>query len=94
MVHEDEVRRPDVAEVHAEGVHPEAVLALGVAGGDVAGHALVEPEPGEQPEAGGEALLAVLALLLDGGERRREGHLQLGHGTDLRDLRRRIAFRP
>ena len=46
------------------------VEPLGVAGGDVAGDALVEAELAEQPEAGGEALLAVQALLLDGVELR------------------------
>ena len=53
-------------EAHPERVHPEVVEALGVAGGDVAGDALVEAEPPEEAEAGGEPLLAVQALLLDG----------------------------
>ena len=55
-----------MAEAHAERVHPEVVEPLGVAGGDVAGDALLEAELAEEPEAGGEALLAVQALLLDG----------------------------
>ena len=66
VVHEDEVGHPDVAEVHAERVDPEVVEVLGVAGGDVAGDALVEPEAGEEPERGGQALLAVQALVVDG----------------------------
>ena len=41
-------------------------VLLRVPGGDVAGHALVEPVAGEDPERGGEALLAVAALVLDG----------------------------
>ena len=65
VVHEDEVGHPDVAEVHAERVDPEVVGELGVPGGDVAGHALVEPEAGEEPERGRQALLAVQALVLD-----------------------------
>ncbi len=65
-VHEDEVRHRDVTEGHAERVHPEVVEALGVARGDVPGDALLEPELGEETETGGEALLAVLALLLGG----------------------------
>ena len=68
VVHEDEVGRPDEPEGHAEGVHPEAVGALGVAGGEVAGHALVEAEAVEQPEGGGHALLDVRALLVGRGE--------------------------
>ena len=55
---------------------------LGVAGGDVAGDALVEAELAEQPERGGQPLLAVQALLLDGVELRQVGHaleLDVGH---------------
>ena len=43
----------------AERVHPEVVEQLRVPRGDVAGHALVEPELPEQAERGGQALLAV-----------------------------------
>ena len=63
----------------AERVDPEVVGVLRVAGGDVAGHALVEAEPAEEPERGGEALLAVQALVLDRrAAREREG---LGGGV-------------
>ena len=48
VVHEDEVGGPDVAEVHAERVHPEVVGQLGVAGRDVAGDALVEADRAAQ----------------------------------------------
>src|SRR5947209_231821 len=81
VVHEAEVGYPDVCEVHAEGVDPEMVGQLGVAGGDVAGDALVEPELGEQPEPGRETLLAVQALLFDRRERRGLARLQLGHDS-------------
>ena len=50
VVDQDQVGDPDVAEVHAERVDPEVVEVLGVAGRDVAGDALVEAEPAEQPE--------------------------------------------
>ena len=50
VVDEEQVGHPDVAEVHAERVDPEVVEQLGVAGGDVAGDALVEPELAEQAE--------------------------------------------
>jgi hypothetical protein len=59
----DEVGDRDVAEVHGEGVDPEGLGVLGVPGGDVAGHALLEAEQGEEPQGGGQALLAVEALL-------------------------------
>ena len=68
---EDQVRDPDVAEAHAEGVHPEVVGQFGVARRDVPGHALGEPEATEEPQRAGQLLLAVQALLLHGGERRR-----------------------
>ena len=41
-------RHPDLAEVHAERVDPEVVGPLRVAGGDVPGDALVEPEVGRR----------------------------------------------
>ena len=58
---------------------------LGVARGDVAGDALVEPELAEQAERRGEALLAVQALLLDGVELREEGEVgkRCGHAEIL-----------
>ena len=65
VVHEDEVLHPDLLEVHAERVDPEVVEPLGVPGGDVAGDPFVEPELAEQAERGGEALLAVPALVVD-----------------------------
>ena len=64
IVHEDEVLDPDVLEVHPQRVHPEMVEAFGIACGDVSGDALVEPETTEQPKRGGEALLAMPALVL------------------------------
>ena len=53
--------------MHAERVDPEVVGQLGVAGGDVPGDALVEAERAEQPERGGQPLLAVQALVVDRG---------------------------
>ena len=71
VVHEDEVGHADLPEVHAERVHPEVIGALGIAGGDVAGHAFVEAEAREQPEGAGEALLAMQAFFSLGAEGRR-----------------------
>ena len=88
-VDEEQVGHADVAERHPERVHPEVVEPLGVTGGDVTGDALLEPELAEDAEAGGEALLAVLALLLDGVVLREVPALvadggrlgQVGHGV-------------
>ena len=66
----DEVGDPDVAEVHPERIDPEGVGELRIAGGDVAGHALAEAAGREDPEASGEALLAVLPFLGKAGEGR------------------------
>ena len=63
---EQQVADPDVAEVHAERIDPEVVGQLGVAGGDVAGHALVEAESAEESEGRGEVLLSVQPFLFDG----------------------------
>src|ERR1700694_2455578 len=68
MVDTDEVAGLDVSEVHAEGVHPEAVCELRIARRDVAGHTLVEPIEGEESQRGGKALLAVGPLLVQRGE--------------------------
>ncbi|MNT73672.1 hypothetical protein D3C72_2124050 [compost metagenome] len=48
----------------------------------MAGHAFVEAEFGEQPEGGGQALLAVQALLAHGGELRRARQVAVA-GLDL-----------
>ena len=70
IVHQDEVFDPNLLEVHAERIHPEVVEQFRIAGGDVTGHALVEPEMTEETEGGREALLAVPALVLDARELR------------------------
>lgn len=70
IVHEQQVLHPDLLEVHAQRVDPEVVEQLGVPGGDVTGHALVETEVPEQAERGGEPLLAVATVVLDVVEHR------------------------
>ena len=75
VVDQDEVLDPDELEAHPEWIDPEVVGALGIPDGDVTGQPLVEAELSEQPEGGGEALLAMPALVLDvveGGEPWRE----------------------
>jgi hypothetical protein len=65
VVHQDEVFDANELEAHPEWVHPEVVGALRIPHGDVTGQPLVEPELPEQPEGGGETLLAMPALVLD-----------------------------
>jgi hypothetical protein len=71
VIDQDQVRRLDFAERHAEGIHPETLRAFRVPHRDVTCHALGEAELAEEPEPGGELLLAVFALRLDRAEDRR-----------------------
>ena len=80
VVDEDQIGDPDPGEVDAERVDPEVVEAFGVACGDVAGDPLVETAAREQPECGGETLLAVQPLLFGRCERPLTERLDVGHG--------------
>ena len=82
MVATDQVGDADLAEMHAERVDPEGIGELRIARGDMACHALVETELREQPERGGQTLLAVQALFAGAGEHRR-GHHVPGVGRGL-----------
>ena len=82
VVDQDQVADPHVAEADAERVDPEVVGELGIAHRDVAGDALAESEPAEDPQRAGELVLAVVALLLDGGERRRNGQRRPAFGVN------------
>src|SRR3954470_16900055 len=79
MVDPDQVRLADMRERHTERVDPERVRLDRVTRGDMTGDALLKAELREQPEAGGEALLAVQALLLGGVERRQRREPLLSH---------------
>ena len=70
VVDQDEVLHPDEFEAHPERIDPEVVGPLRIPCRDVSGEPLVESELSEQPEGGGETLLAVPALVLDVVERR------------------------
>src|SRR5471030_2145990 len=74
VVDQNQIGDTDVSEINAERIDPKAIGLLGVAGGDVAGHSLIESVTGKQTEGRGEAFLAVAALLGKGGEgaRRRQ----------------------
>src|ERR1700726_1485186 len=42
MVHQNQIRRADLAEVHPERVHPEMVQSFRIAGRDVTGYSFIE----------------------------------------------------
>jgi len=62
MIYENQIGSANLAEVHAEGVHPEVIEPLGIAGGDVAGDAFIKAVAREEAKSGSEALFAVAAL--------------------------------
>src|SRR2546425_737610 len=62
MIYQNQIGDANLAEVHAERVHPEMIEPLRIAGGDMAGDAFVKTEAGEQTKRGGEPLHAVTAL--------------------------------
>src|SRR5476649_2823732 len=74
MIDQNQVGDTDVSEINAERIDPKTIGLFGVAGGDVAGHSLIESVTGKQAEGRGEVFLAVAALLGKGGEgaRRRQ----------------------
>lgn len=76
-VDEEQVADGDVTEVEAERVDPEAVLADGIAIGEVARDAFVEAKHAEYSEGGCEAFLATLSLLLEGVVGRQLGYREL-----------------
>src|SRR6478609_10340084 len=84
VVHEDQVAHPDLLEVHGKRIDPEVVEPLRVASRDVTGDAFVETKCSEQAKRGGEALLAVAALVGRIVELRKRGELPLrGHQGSL-----------
>jgi hypothetical protein len=83
---EDEVSHAHVSERLSERVDPEVVGQFGVPGGDVPRDAFLVAEMGEQAERRRQALFAVEALLLDGGERRRRRDAQICHELDSNPL--------
>jgi hypothetical protein len=70
LIDTDEVGGFDLAETHAERIDPERVGELRVARRDVACDPFAEAERGEDAEAAGKALLAVLPLLGGSAEHR------------------------
>src|SRR5579859_2758502 len=75
MVHQNQVRRADLPEMHPERVHPEMVQPFRVAGRDVAGHSFIKCKTRKQAKCGGEHALAMQALLGRGGKFRWLGNV-------------------
>jgi len=57
VIHADEVRDPDLFEVHAKRIQPKSIGMLGVSCCDVPRNSLVKAEAPKQPEGSGKALL-------------------------------------
>src|SRR5208282_6288990 len=71
VIDQDQIGRFDSVERHPEWIHPEILWVFGISYRDVTCHTFGEPEPAEDPEPGGQLLLAVLALRLDRAKDRR-----------------------
>src|SRR5258708_8899549 len=63
MVHQNQVRRADLAEMHPERIYPEMVQPFRVAGRDVAGHSFIKCETRKQAKCGGKHALVMQTLL-------------------------------
>ena len=63
MVHKDQVRRADLAEMHPEWIYPEMVQSLWVAGRDVAGYSFIKFETRKEAKCGGQHAFAMQAFL-------------------------------
>ena len=62
MVHQNQVRRADLPEMHPERVHPEMVQPFRVASRDVAGHSFIKCETRKQAKCCGMLRLRASAL--------------------------------
>jgi hypothetical protein len=49
--------------VQTEGIYPEAIVALGIARGDMPGDTFIKTKFGEEAKSGSEPFLAVTAFL-------------------------------
>jgi hypothetical protein len=63
MIHENQVRRADLAEVHPEWVYPEVVEAFRITRRNVPSHTFIETETRKEPEGRRQHALAVRAFL-------------------------------
>jgi hypothetical protein len=68
VIYKNKIGSANLAEVHAEWIHPEMIEPLGIARGDVAGDAFIKAEAREEAKGGGEALFAMAALFGGSGK--------------------------
>src|ERR1700722_1339808 len=71
MIHKNQIRSANLSEVHSERVDPKMIELFGIAGGDMASDAFVEPKTREKPERRSEHSLAMQAFFSCGGKDRR-----------------------
>src|SRR5258708_1487292 len=65
MIHQDEVRDADFAEVLAEAVDPEMIGELRVPRGNMSGDSLIKPTFREQPERSRKPFFSMTPLFRD-----------------------------
>jgi hypothetical protein len=68
MIHQNQVRRVDLAEMHPKGVHPEMVQSFRIPGRDVTSYAFIESEARKQPKRSSKHTLTMQALFSRGGK--------------------------
>src|SRR5438874_2306202 len=73
MIHENEIRDANLAEMHPKRIDPEMFRPFRIAGRDVAGNAFIVSEFREQPERRSEPLLAMAPFLFRAGKLGRTG---------------------
>ena len=88
VIHQNQVRYANPAEMQTEGIDPETIEALGIARGDVSGDAFVETIFGEEAKRGGQAFLAMATLFGGRMECRRARETLHKRGVSLRRGRR------
>ena len=76
MIHQNQIGRANLAEVHAERIHPEMVELLRIARRDVPGNSFIESETRKEPKCGGQHPLAMQPFLCGGGKNWRPRDVQ------------------
>src|SRR6266850_3610894 len=92
VIHQNQVGRANLPEVHPERVHPEVVEPFRIARRDVPRYAFIESETRKEPEGRGQHPLAMQALLCGRGKLRRPRNVQYIGGCS-RHLDLRLAHR-
>ena len=76
MIDEDQVRDSDLAEVHAERIHPEVIGEFRITRRYVPGDPLIKTEAREEAKGGGQTLFAMAPFFCGRGEHGRRGYIQ------------------